>query len=399
VLTTPHDEHLVTRTRTASGHDILFSHAPESMVAFVGAGRQVVTGRLERLRILLMLARPRTCVPGLIAFALGYSYTGGGFSAAFLLGALLAFSIGLSANLHNAAIDLHEDSRNLPGRVWLLAKLGHRPLLVACRAIAVLMMLGGIALGWYFTVFMALAVVGLHQYSAPPVRSKGRPLLGIWVFAQAVVFPFLFGWTTHPGRLFETLLLSIGAHAGFGALPPAAEAWQSWRYLGMWAFMTLWFMAKGTFKNVPDYAGDSAAGLRTSATVFKSRREAAVVASVATLCAYASLAALWAVGLETGRAMLSFLWLGPVAYNCLRLVRSRDGAAANAVLRTDMAISSGFIATLALLVAPTAVTAGVVGTAAVVFFASDLLGIDSRREADTQAGTRPAQENSGPSSG
>jgi 4-hydroxybenzoate polyprenyltransferase len=396
VLTTPHDEHLVTRARTASGHDILFSHAPESMVAFVGAGRQVVTGRLERLRILLMLARPRTCVPGLIAFALGYSYTGGGFSARFVLGALLALSIGVSANLHNAAIDLHEDSRNLPGRVWLLAKLGHRPLMLACRAIAVLMMLGGIALGWYFTVFMALAVVGLHQYSAPPVRSKGRPILGVWVFAQAVVFPFLFGWTTQPGRMLETLLLSVGAHAGFGSHPPAAEAWQSWRYLGMWAFLTLWFMAKGTFKNVPDHAGDGAAGLRTSATVCKNRREAAIVASVATLCAYGSLAALWATGLEDARVMLSLLWLGPVAFNCLRLVRSRDGAAANAVLRTDMLISSGFIATLTLLVAPTAATAGIVGAAAVLFFASDFLGLDSRREADVQVGTLPARGTSAP---
>ncbi len=34
----------------------------------------------------------------------------------------------------------------------------------------------------------------------------------------------------------------------------------------MWFFLTLWFMAKGTFKNVPDYDGDLAAGVRTSAT-------------------------------------------------------------------------------------------------------------------------------------
>jgi 4-hydroxybenzoate polyprenyltransferase len=396
MLTTPRSEHLVTRARTASGHDILFSHAPEHMVAFVGAGRQVATGRLERLRILVMLARPRTCVPGLIAFALGYSYTGGSFSGRFVLGALLALSIGLSANLHNAAIDLHEDSRNLPGRVWLLAKLGHRPLLLACRAIAVLMVIGGIALGWYFTVFMALAVVGLHQYSAPPIRSKGRPILGVWVFAQAVVFPFLFGWTTRPGRMLETLLVSLGAHVGVGSPPPAAEAWQSWRYLGMWAFLTFWFMAKGTFKNVPDYDGDRAAGVRTSATVHESRRAAAVAASIATVWAYVSLAGLWALGLEDARAVLSLLWLGPVALNCMRLVRSRDGAAANAVLRTDMLLSSGFIATLTLLIAPTATSFGTVGTAAVVFFASDLLGLDSRRQADAQASAQSAQGTSTP---
>lgn len=385
MLTTPTDRAVVTRTRTASGHDILFSHAPEHMVAFVGAGRQVAARRGERLRILAMLARPRTCVPGLFAYALGYSYTAGGPAYRFVLGALLALSIGASANLHNAAIDLHEDSRNLPGRVWLLAKIGYRPLMAACRVLAVLMLIGGFCLGWHFAAFMALATVGLHQYSAPPVRSKGRPVLGTWVFAQAVVFPFLFGWTTEPGRMLSTLFASIGAHVGLVPPPPADEAWQSWRYLAMWAFLTLWFMAKGTFKNVPDYQGDRAAGLRTSATVWGSRRAAAIAASGATIAAYLSLLALGAIHLEGPRALLALIWLGPVAWNCLRLVRAPDGAVANAVLRTDMLISSGFIATLLLLVAPTMASAATVVAGAVLFSSSDLLGLDSRREVDAGA--------------
>jgi 4-hydroxybenzoate polyprenyltransferase len=385
-----HDsEPLVTRARTVSGHDIHFSHAPEAMVTFVGSGRQVVTSPLERLRIVVMLGRPRTCVPGLLAFALGYSYTGGGSPGRLLLGALLALSIGLSANLHNAAIDLHEDSRNLPGRVWLLAKLGYRPLMRVCRTLAVAMLIGGIALGWYFGVFMALAVVGLHQYSAPPIRSKGRPILGLWVFAQAVVFPFLFGWTTEPGRMFETLLASIAAPFGATRAPPAAEAWQSWRYLGMWAFLTLWFMAKGTFKNVPDFAGDSVAHLRTSATICGTRRRAALVAAAATLLAYASLAVLVGLGLEGPRAGVALLWLAPVAYNCVRLVHARDGATGNAILRADMLISSGFVATLLLLIAPTVTSLVAVGAGTLLFVASDWLGLDSRREADALVRVAP----------
>jgi 4-hydroxybenzoate polyprenyltransferase len=385
VLTTPTDPALMTRARTASGHEILFSHAPEHMVAFVGAGRQVAARRGERFRILAMLARPRTCVPGLFAFALGYGYTAGGPTYRFVLGALLALSIGASANLHNAAIDLHEDSRNLPGRVWLLAKLGYRPLMVACRVLAVLMLIGGFCLGWHFAVFMSLAAVGLHQYSAPPVRSKGRPLLGTWVFAQAVVFPFLFGWTTEPGRMLGTLFVSIGAHVGLVAPPAPDAAWQSWRYLAMWAFLTLWFMAKGTFKNVPDYDGDRAAGLRTSATVCSSRRTAALIASAATIGAYLSLLALGALGLEQPRAMIALVWLAPVVWNCRRLVQARDGVVANAVLRTDMLISSGFIATLLLLVAPTISNVATVVAGTALFFASDLLGLDSRRAADAES--------------
>jgi 4-hydroxybenzoate polyprenyltransferase len=333
-----------------------------------------------------MLGRPRTCVPGLLAFALGYSYTAAPASARMVLGACLALSVGFSANLHNVATDLYEDSRNLPGRVVLLAKLGSRPLIQACRWLSVAMIAGAVSLGAYFAVFMGLAVVGLHQYSSPPVRSKGRPILGLWVFAQAVVFPFLFGWTTAPGRMLETLLAAMTAPLRGVAPPPAAAAWQSWRYLAMWFFLTLWFMAKGTFKNVPDYEGDLAAGIRTSATTCRSRRAAALVAAGSTALAYASLVLLVVLGLEPSRVVLALAWLVPVVINCVRLVRADDAVAGNAILRVDMLISSGFIATLLLLVAPRLENVGVVFVGAAILLGSDLLELDSRRDADVRGG-------------
>jgi 4-hydroxybenzoate polyprenyltransferase len=229
---------------------------------------------------------------------------------------------------------------------------------------------------------MALALVGLHQYSAPPVRSKGRPLLGLWVFAQTVVFPFLFGWTTEPGRMLETLLASIVSILRGSAPPPAEAAWQSWRYLGMWFFVTVWFMAKGAFKNVPDFDGDKAAGVRTSATVFGSRRTAALVTTAATVAAYLTLLPLVAMGLEKPRVLLALLWLVPITFNCVRLVQAADGRAANAVLKADMLLSTGFMASLLLLVAPGAQSAAMVLAAALLLLASDVLGLDSRRQAD-----------------
>ncbi len=352
------------------------------MMTFVRRGGRIAATRRERLRTLLMLGRPRTCVPGLIAFALGFSYTGAAPSGRMALGAVLALSIGFSANLHNVATDLYEDSRNLPGRVMLLAKLGSRHLIVVCRSLSALMMAGAVALGAYFAIFMGLAVVGLHQYSAPPVRSKGRPVLGLWVFAQAVVFPFLFGWTTAPGKMLETLLAAATAPLRGAAPPPAVAAWQSWRYLAMWFFLTLWFMAKGTFKNVPDYEGDLAAGIRTSATACADRRAAARVAAGLTVAAYTSLAALVALGLERPRILFALAWLVPVVANCLRLIRAEDGPTGNAVLRTDMLISSGFIATLLILVAPRPESFVMVVLGAAILFWSDLLEIDSRRDAD-----------------
>jgi len=363
----------------------------DDMAAFVHSGGRVEATPSERLRILVMLGRPRTCLPGLLAYVLGVSYTAGAPPGRMVLGALLAACIALSANLHNTATDLYEDSRNLPGRVLLLAKLGYRPLLSFCKALGLAMLLGAAMLGWTFAVFMALAVVGMHQYSAPPVRSKGRPVLGLWVFAQAVVFPFLFGWSTAPGDMLATFLGACVAPLRGHAPPPGEALWPCWRVLGMWLFLTLWFMAKGAFKNVPDFDGDKAAGVRTSATLCRSRRAAALVAAAATLAAYLSLAALVALGLEKPRALLALLWLVPVTANLVRLVRAPDGVAGNELLRTDMTISTGFIASLLLLVAPGPAGIVAVGAAGLVLVATDLLGLDSRRGVDASGRwpTRP----------
>jgi 4-hydroxybenzoate polyprenyltransferase len=355
------------------------------MASFVRADRRVAASHVERFKIWIMLGRPRTCVPNLLAFALGYSYTGVPASGRTLVGALLSCAIGFSANVHNAAVELEEDSRNLPGRVLLIAKFGHGPIMQWWRLLIAVMMLAAVAMGGYFAIFMALAIVGLHQYSAPPVRSKGRPILGLWVFAQTVVFPFLFGWTTEPGRMLETLLLSVTAPLRGEVPPPPDEAFRSYRYLAMWFFLTLWFMAKGAFKNVPDFDGDRAAGVRTSATECGTRRRAAVVAMVATITAYSSLALNVLTGLESRRVLLSLLWLVPVTANCIRLVRAGDGSSSNAVLRTDMWLSAGFLTSLLVLVSPTPSSFAMILAAAVMLFGSDVFGLDSRRQADVKA--------------
>jgi len=370
------------RSTTAEGFLRL---GADDMVAFVRGGGRVPASPFERLRIWVMLGRPRTCVPNLLAYALGFSYTGAAASGRTFVGALLACAIGFSANVHNAAVELEEDSRNLPGRVLLIAKFGHARLLNCWRLLVTAMMTAAILLGGYFAIFMAIAIVGLHQYSAPPIRSKGRPILGLWVFAQTVVFPFLFGWTTEPGRMLENLILSVVAPLR-GEVPPAADVtWQSYRYLAMWFFLTLWFMAKGAFKNVPDFDGDRAAGVRTSATVCGTRRRAAIVVTVATVTAYASLGVIVLAGLEAKTALFPLLWLVPVTANCIRLVRAGDASSSNTVLRTDMWLSAGFLASLLMSIAPTAESATMAVAAAVMLFGSDLLGLDSRRKADVKA--------------
>jgi 4-hydroxybenzoate polyprenyltransferase len=367
----------------ATERDAFLALAPEEMADSARRGALASSRLVDRVRLLITLGRPRTCVPGLLAYALGFSYTAAAPSWRVALGALLAFPIGFLANLHNTATDLSEDSHNLPGRVFLVAQLGYTRLLRFCTVLGAAMLAGAITLGAHFAIFMAIAVAGLHQYSAPPVRSKGRPLLGLWVFAQAVVFPFLFGWTTAPGTMLSTLLRAIAAPL-LGNAPAPEAALRSYRYLAMWFFLTLWFMAKGTVKNLPDFEGDRAAGVRTSATVFASRREAALASMSATVVVYALLPVLVLLGLEAPRVAFAALWLAPAAFNSARLVRA-GREEANQILKVDMLISSGFIATLLLLVAPSSISVAFVVAGALALFGSDLLGLDSRRATDVRS--------------
>jgi 4-hydroxybenzoate polyprenyltransferase len=340
-----------------------FQRLPVSeMSALIRTGPPPPSSLADQAKTLLMLGRPRTCVPGLLAYGLGLGYSQAGSSGRVLLGGLLSFLVGFSANLHNTYTDIDEDCRNLPGRMYLLATLGRQRLLGALVAVDAVMVSVGLVLGGPVLAYTILAVAGLHQYSFPPLRLKTRPFLGLYVFAQAVVFPFLFGYLADPDAR---------------VLFPGRE------YLGMMAFLLLWFMAKGAFKNVPDFDGDRAAGIRTSATVFATRRQAAAVAAGVTIAAYLSPAVLVAAGLAPPRLLLCLPWVVPAAWQGWQLLHAEDGAGANQVLRADMLLSCGFLATVLLLQVPgwRSVVLVIVGGA--VLAGTDLLRLDSRRDQDT----------------
>jgi hypothetical protein len=110
---------------------------------------------------------------------------------------------------------------------------------------------------------------------------------------------------------------------------------------------------------------------------------------VATVLAYSTLAANVFLGLEQVRVLLALAWLVPVSANCIRLVRADDGASANTILRADMWLSTGFLTTLLLLVAPTAPSLVMALAAGLMLFGTDLFGLDSRRIADFKPPVTP----------
>lgn len=337
------------------------------------------------IRSVLMLGRPRTCAPGMICYALGYHYLDLPASPRFVLGVVLSFLIGFSANLHNVVSDLDEDAHNLPGRVERVHAVGLPGLRRLLWGLSVVMLIGAGCISNWLLLGMVGAVIGLHQYSFPPVRAKGSSVLGLLVFAQAVGFPFIFGLGTVPERSVPIFADTIVAPLLGFELPNAWVALAANPYIGMYVFLLAWFVAKGLFKNVPDWAGDRAAKLTTSATIFATREHAARFAAWATIGAYPILIGPVMFQLEPPRVLWALVWLVPVAWNARRLIVATDTHAANRVLAFDMAISSGFIGMVLLLVAPSLANAMVVAAALAMIVVSDLLELDSRRDADVGA--------------
>jgi 4-hydroxybenzoate polyprenyltransferase len=333
---------------------------------------------LQRFGAVMRFGRPRTAVAGVIAFALGASYVGP--AAAWRVGVLAVamFLCAFLANMLNTCTDIGEDVRNLPGRVYLLGRFGKRALEQTCTAFAlVLLALGGL-LGMETLLGMVVCLAVIHQYSFPPLAAKRRPVLGLVAFAQAVTLPFFMGALVDGNGAYARRLLAALA----GGVADAAALHDAHRFLAMGAFMFTWFVAKGMFKNVPDYEGDKQAGVRTSATVLPSRRAAAIAAALATVAAYLAIGALLWLGLAADRFWIALVWLLPAAYNALRLVGAPSGDAANRCLKVDMFISTGFVSTLLALAAPSWQSLGLVALAATIIGVSDRLEIDTRRDAD-----------------
>lgn len=331
----------------------------------------------ERLLMMLMFGRPRTAIPGVLAFALGVAYVQDEFSMRAAAIAFLMFMCAFLANMLNTWTDVEEDIRNLPGRVYLLSAYGFRELKWTTHAICVLMLAVAATLGLPALIGMLCCMFVIYQYSVRPVLAKKRPIVGLIMFSQAVLLPFLMGSVVEPDAAFVFVIWDyITGHA------TVPEAQRAVRFLGMAGFLFVWFVAKGMYKNIPDYHGDRDAGVRTSASVFPTRRSAALAAAAATIAAYLLLVPLILLGYEEPVVALSLLWLVPVSWNCCRLVRADSTAMSNQCLGLDMIISTGFVATLLCLVQPAVHSFVLIALGFVIIIASDLLKIDTRRRDD-----------------
>jgi 4-hydroxybenzoate polyprenyltransferase len=314
---------------------------------------------LTRAYALWQLARPRTCLPSVLVFVLAVELVGTQWTFRPWLGVIVSFLVPFVANLHNAYTDLEEDQRNLPGRVALVNQVGPGALSrIVKLLLAAMLILCAVA----SSVTLLIAVIGgvlLLSYSANPIRAKARPLLGLYIFSLDVAVPYL------AGSLASNDWLSVADYERNGAI------WLT-------AYFFIWFMAKGLVKNVPDYHGDKAVGLRTSATTMPSIDIAARVAAIATISIYC-LFPVAVVAVGGPRQMLYAIpWILIAAANALTLVRGKTPREMNRVLKRDMVITTGFLATLVLTVAQTAQARSIAVACVLAIVILDWLSRDSR---------------------
>lgn len=237
-----------------------------------------------RLLDLVKLARPRTWFFIVFSYVIGWLLSGAALSGKFVVGLTISLIGVVNVNLLNAYTDQEEDLINLPHRVAMLDRVGEKNLIAVIAVLYGAATLLTVAMPFWYKVVYIVSAFDAIFYSLPPLRLKGGPISSLVSFAGAVFLPAVGAWTL------ENDIMSTPA---------------------VIIFLGYVFLTYCTLKNIPDYDGDRLAGLRTSATIFSSKKKASYAATALLLSPYPLLVALTSLGIiETKFNVL--LWLLPV---------------------------------------------------------------------------------------
>jgi 4-hydroxybenzoate polyprenyltransferase len=259
---------------------------------------------------ILKLSRPRTWTFIVISFLIGWALTGTQFNFSSILGMVIFVAWISNVNLLNAYTDIKEDEINLPKRVKMLRSIEDKKLKFVIIALYILpTVLASFLPLWFLIVFLLAEFDGAF-YSLEPLRFKANPFLSLLSFSGAIFFPMVGAW----------LLVNE-----ITSLPVLI------------LFLTLVFFVYGTVKNIPDYEGDKKANLKTTATIFDTRRKAIIFSSTLLLMPYLVLLTLIASGMLAVEFSLLFLELPIISLICLQTLRSK------AVEKLEKLHTAGFI--------------------------------------------------------
>lgn len=233
---------------------------------------------VSMFRLMVKLARPRTWAFIILAFLISWSLTGSSFTVEYLIGMVIFVFWISSVNIINAYTDYNEDRVNLPQRVKMIEQIGYKRLPYIVAAISTFCLVLSFTISLLFFVVFIIALFDGLFYSLKPLRFKANPVLSLISFSGAVIFPLIGAWVITRDIFSIPLLFVLLGYS---------------------------FLVYGTIKNLPDYYGDKEAGLKTTATVFSTRKKAVTIAAFLLLSPYALLV----VFILLNFLDFKFLWL------------------------------------------------------------------------------------------
>ena len=249
------------------------------------------------LLILFRLAGPRTWIFASASFILGLALSGTLNPLSAAIGVAIASLVTAATNIVNAYADRKEDALNQPARAFWLDQIGDK----GVRATAVFLYCLSIVFSVFLSpLFIMILLIGIFNsvfYSARPFRFKSHPLSALISFSCALALPFLGGLSVAgTPNLFSPMLWLV----------------------------TYFMFCYGTVKNLPDYAGDKKAGVRTSATIFNKVSSAILFTGALLYTPYVLLVALVGLNLLQPIYLADLLLLPLLSLVFLRMHRSKN---------------------------------------------------------------------------
>jgi 4-hydroxybenzoate polyprenyltransferase len=193
----------------------------------------------------------------------------------------------VNVNLLNAYTDQEEDLINLPHRVAMLDRVGEKNLIAVTVALYGAATLLTLTMPFWYKGIYIISAFDAIVYSLPPLRLKGGPISSLVSFAGAVFLPAVGAWTLEKD---------------IASTPPVI------------LLLGYIFLTYCTLKNIPDYDGDRLAGLRTSATIFSTKKEASYAATALLLSPYPLLVALTSLRVIEAKFNVLLLFLPAIVY-------------------------------------------------------------------------------------
>jgi 4-hydroxybenzoate polyprenyltransferase len=223
--------------------------------------------------------------------------SGGTALFAICIGVAIACLVTAATNIVNAYADRKEDAVNQPARAFWLDQVGDG----GVRATAIFCYCSALALSVFLSpLFVAILLLGIFNsvfYSAHPLRFKTHPFTALFSFSAALALPFLGG-------------VSINQ---------TPTLWNPMLWL-----VTYFMFTYGTVKNLPDFAGDKKAGVKTSATIFKNIGDAVAFTGILLFTPYILLVSLVGVGLLNPIYLVSLAMLPMLAFVFQRMRGARN---------------------------------------------------------------------------